>query len=614
MISNKAVVVATMIILAAAASVDQVAVSADTATHLRRQAKSAKSDPSPPQGQYYYSKKSPKKNSKKNSPLTPEEECEQNSDSTGYRWCERTQTCDAPGDDSCFTTDPELDPDLAVTDFPTKAPLPTDPPTDGPTDEPTGAPTEAPTDAPTSEPTTSAPTETFKPSSTFKPTSSSQLCPTEGGCNRPKASKSNVKLTAGLPLTRETAPEIYASDLFPVDLKDATQKGVDFVRTLIGSASHASLFFYEQGGLDSSYDIVNEAWCEKTRSAPGWCNDGSRNTQTAKSTDQWGEFFMSKGSTCRSCNNETTHNSSPLAFIPGKTVSPWDIELRAVHEYVHAWQSAFTDQTPNWLVEGGAVFLECVYEANQGHSFSDCFKFSGGRGGIVRNVRTIYSSSETKWLTNYGDDRCCGSDCPDTRGDTQNTNGYYDVGALAIAFAIHKANATMHDKDDSRTLLNFWTSTDDQRGFWHSIYPWDGFDQMISWPSDVPEGFGWKAALANFTGHSSVVAFYEEFENWVAPGGIVRSEDELLSILESDADVFDMSRIPASFSCFTVRDGACGGPSSPTCPTKTPTKRSTIRPSTQSPTVGSTASTTSIKMQHKVRATEKKHKIYSCIF
>ena len=377
-------------------------------------------------------------------------------------------------------------------------------------------------------------------------------CPTDGGCNRPAASKSNVRLTAG-DLTYSTAPDIYASNNFSPLLRTAGEKGVNFVRDFIGSASHASLFFYEHGGVDSDYASVNQAWCEKTRKA-GWCDDGSRNTAKAKDPTASGDFFMSGGSECMSACQEISHNSSPLAFVLGSSTTASTIEQRAVHEYVHAWQSAFTDQTPAWLMEGGAVFIECVHEAHENmNTFQDCFQTSGGRGGIIPNVRTVYGSSEAKWLTNFGADRCCGSDCPASRGDTTNSNAYYDVGALAVAFAIHKANAT---QDGTRTMLDFWRSTG-TRGFWHNIHPWDGFDPMTSWPSNVPEGFGWKAALANFTGHSSLAAFYADFEEWVAPNGVVKSQSELLSILEADADVQNMSQTLANFSSFTVRNGTC---------------------------------------------------------
>ena len=33
---------------------------------------------------------------------------------------------------------------------------------------------------------------------------------------------------------------------------------------------------------------------------------------------------------------------------------------RAVHEYTHAVQTMYGDQPPRWLIEGGAVHVECL--------------------------------------------------------------------------------------------------------------------------------------------------------------------------------------------------------------------------------------------------------------
>ena len=61
-------------------------------------------------------------------------------------------------------------------------------------------------------------------------------------------------------------------------------------------------------------------------------------------------------------------------------------------------------------------------------------------------------------------------------------------------------------------------------------------------PSSVPEGKAWKAALTAFTGYKRVDEFYDTFEAFVMPNGVVASETVLLSILESDSDVYTMSQ------------------------------------------------------------------------
>ena len=112
------------------------------------------------------------------------------------------------------------------------------------------------------------------------------------------------------------------------------------------------------------------------------------------------------------------------------------------------------------------------------------------------------------------------------------------MGALAVAFAIHRANVA-HATSGGSTSVDVWQSK--SRGFWHAIEPYGAIDLVNGWPSSVPETSGWKKALAHFTGYNTVAEFYEAFEAFVSPLGVVASEDSLLSILESDANVNAMS-------------------------------------------------------------------------
>jgi len=184
---NKAVV-ATMMILVALASVDKAAVSADTATHLRRRAKSAKDGPpsSPPRG--YYSSKS-SKDSKKNPPTTTL----------------MPVTSPTPAPTGVPT---------APTDAPTGARA--DPPTDPPTEAPTVAPTTAePTKAPTEAPTTAAPTKAPRDAPTVAPTDSFTLSPI--------ASTSSVVTGVAAPGSPNPEERKLSEDILTV---------ADFVQTL----------------------------------------------------------------------------------------------------------------------------------------------------------------------------------------------------------------------------------------------------------------------------------------------------------------------------------------------------------------------------------------------
>ena len=99
---------------------------------------------------------------------------------------------------------------------------------------------------------------------------------------------------------------------------------------------------------------------------------------------------------------------------------------------------------------------------------------------------------------------------------------------------------TKHTKQMAgRTSIDFWRSR--SRGFWHAIVPYGDIDLEKGYPSSVPEGKGWKAALTAFTGDESVGEFYAAFEAFVSPNGKVASEAALLALLEDDDSIHTMS-------------------------------------------------------------------------
>jgi len=200
---NKAVV-ATMMILVALASVDKAAVSADTATHLRRRAKSAKDGPPPSTPRGYYSSK----NSKKDDPPP--------SPPRGY-YSSKNSKKNPPTTTLMPVTSPTPAPTgvpTAPTDAPTGARA--DPPTDPPTEAPTVAPTTAePTKAPTEAPTTAAPTKAPREAPTVAPTDSFTLSPI--------ASTSSVVTGVAAPGSPNPEERKLSEDILTV---------ADFVQTL----------------------------------------------------------------------------------------------------------------------------------------------------------------------------------------------------------------------------------------------------------------------------------------------------------------------------------------------------------------------------------------------
>ena len=124
----------------------------------------------------------------------------------------------------------------------------------------------------------------------------------------------------------------------------------------------------------------------------------------------------------------------------------------------------------DWLMEGGAVFNECwlgpELAGSYYSSFSQCFQYGGGGGGILNNVRQLYLDDPTvPWFTLWANDRCCGANCPPTHGEGQGMQDryiYYDLGAFAVAMAITRADAKFGR--GAATINDFWTSA--ERGFW----------------------------------------------------------------------------------------------------------------------------------------------------
>ena len=105
---------------------------------------------------------------------------------------------------------------------------------------------------------------------------------------------------------------------------------------------------------------------------------------------------------------------------------------------------------------------------------------------------------------------------------------WYDVGAVAIAWAINKSG---------KTSAQFWQAKGSD-GFWNAISPWDGYDYVAHLPKDCPEDAGWKGAFLNFTGtYTTMTAFYAAFDAWA----VTATQADVLAILESDADIRAMT-------------------------------------------------------------------------
>ena len=371
-------------------------------------------------------------------------------------------------------------------------------------------------------------------------------CSPTRDCNAPSPYSS-------LTLEESNTLTYVASDNFVASSRTAIEQGMALATNFLGISSNTRIYMYEPNGLDSAYATVTANMCEFWSRIDSGCGDSEKTSAQGGG----GQYYLSGVTGCM--NNGLTYTGAPVFMMPSVTDDDSNLKMRAVHEFTHVYQKAAAGGAlPAWLMEGGAVYMECVLAQRAGtrSSFSECFKYGGGGGGILRNARGLYlSSPSTPWLTMYGGDRCCGSACG-TAGNVCAVGGdesactfdnggsntqyeravFYDLGALAIAFAVQRANDT-HTETGGRTTKDFFQSR--SKGFWLAVEPVE-IDLVDGWPSDVPEGSGWKGALAAFTGDATVADFYAAFEDAMV-AGTVATEPELLARLEDDDAVHSAS-------------------------------------------------------------------------
>lgn len=361
-------------------------------------------------------------------------------------------------------------------------------------------------------------------------------CPANArGCNPPQPYSS---LNAS-----NSLPTIVASSGFDADMRAKVNLGHQAVIDFIGGVEPVTAFLFEANGAASAYADMETQMCDDFL-AGEYCGF-DRLVGTA--TSGGGQYYRGAGGlTC--CNGQKQITSVGLYYLPGTSDTADFLAGRAVHEYTHAVQGKFGDMIPSWLMEGGAVHMECLlaHKMPSPMGYAQCMKTSGGRGGVIPNMRGYFASAYG--ISNglaKGEDWCCDGACGtgDTAsvfaagGVTSEHHLYYDVGAVAIAWAINKAG---------KTSRQFWTSKTPGVGFWGAIVPYAGYDYMTGFPSDCPADEGWKKAFAAFTGHANIGAFYAEFDAWARTA----TEDDVVAILESDADV--VAQAASSFDIATA--------------------------------------------------------------
>ena len=386
-------------------------------------------------------------------------------------------------------------------------------------------------------------------------------CSPARGCNAP-VSYANTVMSA--------SPGVLwvVSDGFDESLRTAAQAAVNLTTSFIGAAGPARYYLLEPGAIDSAYTAVKNDVCD-FQSLGNYQDPNCGDSQITSAIEGGGDFYVSTLLNC--ICDQLSVTGARVWMLPHTDSTPTSFSERAIHESAHVTQATLANNAPTWLFEGGAVFLECYLGQRAGTrtSFSECMRYGGGGGGVIPNTIALYATdAATKWLTDLGSDRRCGGETPDpadltpTLTDEQTRQLYYDTGAFATVFAIHRANA-YHASSGGRTSVDFWQSK--TKGLWQAVAPYE-VDLMTGTPSSVPEGQGWKAALCAFTGDATVADFYAAFEAAVRPGGMVATEAQLLVYLEDDATVYTLSGTPFDYGSSDIVStprNACPAPPSP---------------------------------------------------
>lgn len=311
-------------------------------------------------------------------------------------------------------------------------------------------------------------------------------------------------------------------------------------RNFLGTAEPTTIFLLEPKGPDEAYIEVMRDMCAFYGEDDDDCERARGDVEAAQNGG--GQWFVSGIESCKCGGN--TYDAAPVFLMPSQRDEAMMVTERAIHEYTHAVQNLVGGPLATWMAEGGAVYNECFFTQTIGNfpSFSDCMMYGGGGGGVIRKARELYQGNDIQWFTLYASDRCCGSHCPPAGGISQEVDRqvYYDLGAIAVAFAIKRAK----DKF-GRSSADYWRAPS-PKGFWRSTsIPYE-IDRKKGWPSDVPEGAGWKKALTEFTGDATYVEFQAAFELMMRPssnGGGVATVEQIKEAAfgETDAEVYTMS-------------------------------------------------------------------------
>lgn len=419
-------------------------------------------------------------------------------------------------------------------------------------------------------------------------------CPRTRGCNAPQP-YSTMSLD-------ESSPTYFSSAGFPADLEAAVARGVDLAAAFLGRVGPVPVVMMELEKDASAYSSMTaavKAWKgfgfdiqEEVDDAMDRTCDG-RDEDHCQDQCSWDDddeicrkneaYYASSRSSCM-CGGYAIEYVPLFFAIHGDKETPKNIQQRAIHEYAHAFQFSRGGVWANFLVEGGAVLLECVVGEYYDDWGGDLEPWAYCLREVARNALEVYAYGNwTRAVPSKAaltvDWECPGDD-PWPAADPANMQRkvFYDLAAVVVLFAVERGGGDYAEFFAGPT------------GPYLARAPYADIDHVDDWPSAVPEGAGWRKAVTDWTGDEKVDDIFAAADAWLATATI----DDVLARFAAPpaapappgwADAADARSCAASPTSTTTRPPTTSTPTRP--PTASTTTQGSPTTTTATPTCAS---------------------------
>ena len=226
-------------------------------------------------------------------------------------------------------------------------------------------------------------------------------CPRTRGCNSPQP-YSTMSLD-------ESSPTYFSSAGFPPDLEAAVARGVDLAAGFLGrvgpvpvvmmelekdASAYASMTAAVKAWKGFGFDIQEEVDDAMDRTCQGREEDHCQDQCSWDDDDEICRkneaYYASSRSSCM-CGGYAIEYVPLFFAIHGDKETPKNIQQRAIHEYAHAFQFSRGGVWANFLVEGGAVLLECVVGEYYDDWGGDLEPWAYCLREVARNALEVYA-------------------------------------------------------------------------------------------------------------------------------------------------------------------------------------------------------------------------------